>query len=365
MGLSLGIVGLPNVGKSTLFNALTNKSVLSANYPFATIDPSLGVVAVPDERLDKLTEMSESDKKIPAAVEFVDIAGLVKGASVGEGLGNAFLANIREVDAIAEVVRLFEDENVIHVNDAIDPLEDIEIINLELILADQQTVAKRRGNIERDIKRGNKEAKAEAEVLAAFESSLENGRLLSEEDLSKEAQKQAHLLNLLTIKPFLYVLNKKAGAVNIDEVGDERWQNLLRFFEETGSEYVIVDAGAEEELRGLSMEERSAFREDLEVQEDGVDKLITAGFRALDLIQFFTTGEKETRGWTIRRGSRAPEAGAAIHTDFKDKFIRADVISFEDLIRVGSFAQAREEGLLRTEGKDYIVQDGDVIEFKI
>lgn len=365
MALSVGIVGLPNVGKSTLFNALTKKSVPAENYPFCTIDPSVGVVAVPDPRLDTLSKISGSEKTIPAIVEFVDIAGLVKGAAEGEGLGNKFLAHIREVNMIAEVVRIFEDENVIHVSGRIDPMDDISVINLELIMADFETVSKRLGNVERDAKRGDKPAIAEKAVLEKLRQHLEAGQLAVTLPLEKEEWAFVQSLHLLSAKPFLYVLNRKTGAQNIDEMNDERWQNLMQFMETTKSEYVVVDAGVEHELKDLHETEKTEFRREYGAQDNGIDALIRGAYHRLGLMSYFTTGEKETRAWTVPVGATGPEAGAAIHTDFKDKYIRAQVVAFEDLVKAGSIAAARDQGKLRTEGKEYIVKDGDVIEFMV
>jgi GTP-binding protein YchF len=365
MSLSIGIVGLPNVGKSTLFNALTKKSVLVANYPFATIDPSVGVVAVPDDRLWKLSAFSKSVKTVPAAVEFVDIAGLVKGASDGEGLGNQFLSNIRETDAIAQIVRIFEDDNIIHVDGKINPLKDIEVINLELILADTQTVIKRQQNLGKEVKAGKKEAIIEMGLIERLRSALEMGKLASTVTADEFEKPFLKHLHLLTSKPFMYVLNKKSGGRNLDELNDERYQALTTFFAENNAKWVIVDAGIEHELKDIDEKDKKELREGLGSKDDGIDDLIKKGYELLNLITYFTTGEDESRAWTIGWGWTAPEAGTAIHGDFKDKFIRAEVIEWDKLLEAGSFGAAREKGLLRTEGKEYIVKDGDVVEFKI
>ncbi|MBV22383.1 MAG: redox-regulated ATPase YchF [Candidatus Pacebacteria bacterium] len=360
--LAIGIVGLPNVGKSTLFNALTAKSVPAENFPFCTIDPSVGVVAVPDERLNHLSSLSESEKTIPAAVSFVDIAGLVKGASAGEGLGNKFLSNIREVDAIAEVVRMFDDSDIAHVSGTVDPMDDIEVINLELIMADLQTVTKRLSNIEKEIRSGDKDAVLEQEVLKKIEQVLTTGKLANSLELNEQEAGAIKQLNLLTMKPILYVLNKKSEGLNID---DDRYQRLMDFLQSSGVKWVEVDANVENEVKDVSEDDKQEFRREFGVLESGIDSLIRKGYELLDLITFFTTGVDETRAWTIRNGWAVPQAGTAIHNDFKDKFIRAEVISYEKLTEAGSYTTAREKGWTRTEGKEYIVRDGDVIEFKI
>ncbi len=361
--LSIGIVGLPNVGKSTLFSALTKKSVLIANYPFATIDPAVGVVAVPDGRVDTLAAFSSSAKKIPAAVSFVDIAGLVKGASEGEGLGNQFLSHIREVDAIAHVVRIFDNPEITHVESEVNPLRDIETVTLELVLADLETTNTRLHSLEREIKRGDKEALLEHQAARKVHPILAAGQAASLAGLTPLEQEALSGLHLLTLKPVLYVLNRQSGGHNLDESRDGRFEQLLEYFTQSSATYIIVDAHLEHELRELHQEDKEVFRRESEIFDDGIDALIKAGYQLLSLISFFTTGEDETRAWTIPQGANAPQAGAAIHSDFQDKFIRAEVIAWNTLLSAGSYAKAREQGAIRTEGKEYIVKDGDVIVF--
>ncbi|KKT21058.1 MAG: GTP-binding protein YchF [Parcubacteria group bacterium GW2011_GWB1_43_8] len=347
MSLSIGIVGLPNVGKSTLFKVLTKKQVDIANYPFCTIDPSVGVVEVPDERLGKLAEFSKSKKVVPAVMEFVDIAGLVKGASEGEGLGNKFLANIREVDAIAEVVRVFSNDKIIHVHNKIDPSGDVGVVETELILADLETVGKRVGALEKEAKFGDKEIVKKLETIKKVKSALEQGKLAKDCLLEKGEAENLKELHLLTIKPILYIYNISDKNLELPE--DLKKKNN-----------VLLDIKTEEDL----MEMSEADKKELGLQSN-IDKLIVESYKLLGLMNYFTTGEDETRAWTIKQNSTAPEAGMAIHTDFKDKFIRAEVINWQDLLSCGSYAKAREKGLVRTEGKEYVVKDGDVIEFKI
>lgn len=361
--MKIGIVGLPNVGKSTLFNALTKAAVPAENYPFCTIDPSVGVVGVPDERLDRLAQLSKSEKTLPAAIEFVDIAGLVKGASEGEGLGNQFLSHIREVDAILQMVRFFDDPDVIHVHGDVDPVRDIEIINLELILADQQSVSGRRERLIRDVKAGNKDAAAEEAVLAKIEQALVSGKLARAAGLTDEEAKLIKSLNLLTLKPILYSFNGKAGGHNLSEMNDGRAQAAYDLVTSLGGTYVEVDARTEHELNDVAQEDKDMFRSELGVQVDGLDALIRGAYEILGLITFFTTGPKESRAWTVKRGATAPEAGAAIHNDFKDKFIRAEVVAWDTLLSDGSWSAARDKGDIRTEGKTYTVADGDVMVF--
>ena len=362
--MKLGIVGLPNVGKSTLFNSLTKAGAESANYPFCTIDPNVGVVPVPDKRLDELTKMYNSAKTTPAVIEFVDIAGLVKGASKGEGLGNQFLANIRETDAIVHVVRCFEDSNVIHVDGSVDPIRDIETINLELIFADIEVLDRRIAKNARGAN-NNKELAKEVDMEKRLKEHLEAGKpAISFETDDEDEQKWIKEYNLLTGKPVIYAANVSEDDLADDGASNEYVQKVREYASKMGSEVFAVCAQIEQEISELDDDEKVMFLEELGVNESGLDKLIKASYSLLGLISYLTSGEDETRAWTITKGTKAPQAAGKIHTDFERGFIKAEVVAYDDLMGVGSMLAAKEKGLVRQEGKDYVVQDGDVILFK-
>lgn len=362
--MKLGIVGLPNVGKSTLFNSLTKAGAQAANYPFCTIDPNVGVVAVPDERIRLLGEMYKSKKVTPATVDFVDIAGLVKGASKGEGLGNQFLANIRECDAIVHVVRCFEDTNVIHVDGSVDPVRDIETINLELIFSDLEILERRIAKVTKTA-RMEKTAAAELDLLNRIKETLENDKPASETEIKdEEEEKLVSGLGLLTFMPVIFAANVKDEDLADDGASNPHVQAVKKWASEHNSEVFVISAEIEAEIAELDDEERAEFLEGLGLTKSGLDKLIEASYRTLGLMSFLTAGEDETRAWTIKIGTKAPQAAGKIHTDFERGFIKAEVINYEDLLREGSLAAAREKGIVRMEGKEYVVQDGDVILFR-
>lgn len=361
--LEVGIVGLPNVGKSTLFNAITKAGAEAANYPFCTIEPNVGVVDVPDKRLEVLSEMFKSRKIVPAAMRFVDIAGLVKGASKGEGLGNKFLAHIREVDAVAEVVRCFEDGNITHVEGSIDPLRDIDIINTELCLADMETVEKRQERLVKLAKTGDKKVKLEQAVMEKIMNGLSEGVPARRVGLTDEEKELLGEVHLLTMKPILYVTNVAESEV-ADASANPHVQAVKKYAEAEGSEVIVVSAKMESEIAELDAEEAAEFLAMADLEETGLDRLIKAGFKLLGLMTFLTAGEIESRAWTIKQNTKAPQAAGKIHTDFERGFIRAEIVSYNDLVACGSKAAAREKGLVRLEGKDYVMQDGDVVEFR-
>ncbi|SFA68694.1 hypothetical protein SAMN05216249_1018 [Acetitomaculum ruminis DSM 5522] len=362
--MKLGIVGLPNVGKSTLFNSLTKAGAESANYPFCTIDPNVGVVAVPDERLDKLAALYDSKKVTPAVIEFVDIAGLVKGASKGEGLGNQFLSNIREVDAIVHVVRCFEDTNVVHVDGSIDPMRDVETINLELVFSDIEILERRKAKVVKAA-RMDKTLQKEEQLLEKLISHLEEGKLAKSFVCEDEDEEEIlSTYNLLTIKPVIFAANVKEEDLSNDGENNENVKKLREYAATEGCEVFVICAKIEEEISELDDDEKAMFLEDLGLAESGLDKLIKASYSLLGLISYLTSGEDETRAWTIKKGTKAPQAAGKIHTDFERGFIRAEVVNYEDLLSCGSLAAAKEKGVVGIEGKEYVVKDGDVILFR-
>ena len=361
--MKIGVVGLPNVGKSTLFNAITNAGAESANYPFCTIEPNVGIVDVPDARLDTLGRLYNTQKITPASIEFVDIAGLVAGASKGEGLGNKFLSHIREVDAIVHVVRCFQNEKIIHVNGSVDPIRDIEIINLELALADLEQVSKIHEKNAKLVKTGDKSLIQSVNLTERIKNALENN--LPARSVAIDGEEEVKImknLQLLTAKPVIYVAN-----ISEDDIGSEDNElvgKVKDYAQKEGAKAIVLSAKIEEELAGLDKDEREVFKEELGIKTSGLEKLISASYDLLGLMSFLTAGEKEVRAWTIKKGTKAPQAAGKIHTDFEKGFIKAEVVSYNDLIEAGSFLKAKEKGKVRIEGKDYVVQDGDVMLFR-
>ena len=361
--MKIGVVGLPNVGKSTLFNAITNAGAESANYPFCTIEPNVGIVDVPDERLEVLGKLYNTQKITPASIEFVDIAGLVAGASKGEGLGNKFLSHIREVDAIVHVVRCFDDEKIIHVSGNIDPLRDIEVINLELALSDLEQITKKYEKDAKLVKTGDKSLIAQVNIMEKVKNALENN--LPARSVETDNEEEAKLLKglqLLTAKPVIYVANISEKDVANED--NEYVKQVKAYAEKEGAKTIVLSAKIEEELASLDKDERELFKEELGIKESGLEKLVSASYDLLGLMSYLTAGEKEVRAWTIKKGTKAPAAAGKIHTDFEKGFIKAEVVSYDDLIEAGSYLKAKEKGKVRMEGKEYVVQDGDVILFR-
>ena len=361
--MKLGIVGLPNVGKSTLFNAITNAGAEAANYPFCTIEPNVGVVTVPDKRLDRLAEMYSPEKFTPAVIEFVDIAGLVKGASKGEGLGNRFLSHIREVDAVVHVVRCFENGSIIHVNGSVDPMRDVDIINMELVISDLEIVDKRIDRVTKLLK-GDRTLAAELEVLSRLREHLDAGNSARSMELTPDEEVIVNDIPLLSRKPVIYVANIGEDEVSGGYENNPGYIALKKYAEAEGSGIIPICAGIEAEIAELEGEDRAMFLEEMGLSESGLDRLIKAGYSLLGLISFLTAGPKEGRAWTIKKGTKAPQAAGKIHSDFERGFIRAEVIAYDDLIACGSMAAAKEKGLVRSEGKDYVMKDGDIVLFR-
>ncbi len=361
--MKLGIVGLPNVGKSTLFNALTNAGAESANYPFCTIEPNVGVVAVPDKRMDVLAEMYNPEKYTPAVIEFVDIAGLVKGASKGEGLGNKFLSHIREVDAILHVIRCFSDDNIIHVDGSIDAMRDLETINLELIFSDMEILERRMDRVKKAMK-GDKSLASELELLERIYAALEEGKCARTIELTDDELAMISEAHLLTMKPIIYVANVSEAEAGSEPADNVMYQSLKAYAATEKAEVIAICAGIEAEIAELSDDEKAMFLEELGIAESGLDRLIKKSYSLLGLISYLTAGPKEVRAWTIVKGTKAPQAAGKIHSDFERGFIRAEIVSFDDMMKCGSVNAAKEQGLMRSEGKEYVIADGDIVLFR-